>query len=812
MNKLYSFWILAVVLWMSVPVSASPGWNFVLEDVLRPRGQYYDLTSFDNRLYLACKRGVEIYSIEDPDNPEFLGSLLTDGLANGVALNFPYLYVGDVYGFSIWDVTDPAGPIYLSGFRRVSAEGYQERLTYRDGYVYVAAYSSGLQIIDVSDPLHPFILSTADTPAYAWDLALIDTTAYMMDFFSMEIIDITRPQAPLHRTSVSAMFAGGIRIRDDLAFIAYIDGLLILDISNRYAPSVVCEPGTTGSGAGESVELLDHYAIVAHQGYVEVYDVTDPRDPYQVSFFNVPGHPRKLHVAGNHLYTILDDSGFHVTDLTDPESPVPGRHIDPSTWGSRQDVVVHESNLYLCDWNRGLVVYDISTGSPVEIASYSTPGMLNEIFFDGTRAYLSCYSELQILDMTSPSSPTFLGAYRTSGNPWGIWATGDRAFLCDLYSFHVLDVSDPGQVRRLGAVILSGTGTPYRTIVRDGKAFVAHGYGGLKVIDVTDAADPEIISSYPGDNSRSYSTIELIGNRLFALNSGRGIDCLDVTDPVHITEIGAIDLGDAQVSDFHISATTLFASASSGGVFAVDITDIGSPRVTGWIDTPGTAAGIDSKENTVFVADDFDLAVLSYSGGLPDPTGPQINILQPSSGMTAPEKNLLIQGVASDPESGIAQIEISFDGGTTWEAGRGQETWSYLLSGRMAGPVEIRARAINRAGLTTQTAPQTVYLLPAAPLVLLGGFETTRVGSGPVTASVLVFDPYDPAYIEAVEVIPEEGAGQALDRIAENSGIVYFSKTSAWNLPGQGVLRPRIQVIDALGNPANTWPYLVVRP
>lgn len=797
--------------------NASQGWNFVQDDVIRWRGQYYDLTSYEDKLYLACKRGVEIYSISDPDNPEYLGQFFTDGLANGVAIHFPYLYVGDVYGFSVWDVTDPMDAVRMGGFRRVSAEGYQERLTYRDGFVYAAAYSNGLQIIDVSDPSHPFIVSEANTPAYSWDLALIDSTAYMMDFFSLEIIDISRPLAPLNRTSFSAMFAGGIALRDNLAFIAFIDGMMILDISNRYAPTVIAYPGTTGSGAGESIALVDQYAILAHQGYVELYDVSAPNDPYQVAFFTVPGHPRKLHVAGDHLYTILDDSGFHVTDLSDPEIPLPGRHIDTSTWGSRQDVAVYGDHLYLCDWNRGLVIYDISQpDSIMEIATYLTPGMLNEIFFDGTRAYLSCYTEMQILDISNPSNPVYLGSYRTTGNPWGLWASGSRAYLCDLYSFHVLDVSDPGNIQRSGAVILSSTGTPYRTVLRDNLAYVAHGYGGLKMIDVSDPSNPEIRASWPDENTKSYSVLELSGNRLFALNPSRGIDILNISDPLLPVEIGQVKIEDVQISDFAIKESTIFASAANQGVYALDISNEESPKLTGWIDTPGTAVGIAAEADRVFVADDFDLAILRFLGNIPDPTAPEISIEQPLEGMHYPEKTLLIQGTSSDNESGIDRVELSFDGGSTWIPGRGQETWSYLLSGRPAGLVTVLARATNRAGMSAQSTPLDLYFHPASPMVLLGGFATTRAtheDMSNITLSALILDPYDPAYVKAVQALRSSASSEmTLDQLAEISGYLFYSNTSAWEAGNATQVLSDIRAIDIFENSSRRWPYLVVRP
>ncbi|MBN1551588.1 hypothetical protein JW979_08970, partial [bacterium] len=448
-----------ICLFLTVTPSVIADWNLEEQEILRWRGQYYDLASDGHYLYLACKRGVEIYDIDNPDTPILAGSFLTDGLANGVAINYPYLYVGDVYGFNIWDVSDLSAPAKLGGFKRSGTEGYQERLTYRDGFVFVAAYSSGLQIIDVSDPFRPVIVSQVDTPAYSWDLALKENAAFMMDFFSIEIMDISYLFAPLKRTSFEAIFAGGIVVDESFAYIAYVDGLLVLDISNPFSPVVISDIGPTGAGAAESVAIKDNYVILAHQSYVEIYDVSDPSEPLQVSFFYPPGHPRKCLAVENHLYTILDDNGFHVTDITHPEYPVTGQHINPGEWGSRQDVVIDNNRLYLCDWNRGLVVYDISDPeSIVESGSYQSPGNLNDIKIKDNLAFLSCYTELQIVDVENPSDIHYVSNYKTTGNPWDVDISGNFAYLCDLYTFQILDISNPSSITRLGVLYLAQNG------------------------------------------------------------------------------------------------------------------------------------------------------------------------------------------------------------------------------------------------------------------------------------------------------------------------------------------------------------------
>ena len=46
---------------------------------------------------------------------------------------------------------------------------------------YVAVHSSGLQAIDVSDPLNPTIIGSVDTPGFARGVAIIGNSAFVAD-------------------------------------------------------------------------------------------------------------------------------------------------------------------------------------------------------------------------------------------------------------------------------------------------------------------------------------------------------------------------------------------------------------------------------------------------------------------------------------------------------------------------------------------------------------------------------------------------------------------------------------------------------
>jgi len=67
----------------------------------------------------------------------------------------------------------------------------------KGSFAYVADGSSGLRVIDVSNPAAPQARGYYDTPGWATDIDLSGNYAFVADFdFGVRIIDITSPDAP----------------------------------------------------------------------------------------------------------------------------------------------------------------------------------------------------------------------------------------------------------------------------------------------------------------------------------------------------------------------------------------------------------------------------------------------------------------------------------------------------------------------------------------------------------------------------------------------------------------------------------------
>jgi hypothetical protein len=87
-----------------------------------------------------------------------------------------------------------------------------------------------------------------------------------------------------------------------------------------------------------------------------------------------------------------------------------------------------------------------------------------------------------------------------------------------------------------------------------------------------------------------------------------------------------------------------------------------------------------------------------------DPYAPEPAISAPVPAQTISGCSYTIQGTASDYYSGVAQVEVSTDNGSTWTVAQGTTTWSLAWTIPGDGPYTLRVRALDNAGNTGSPA------------------------------------------------------------------------------------------------------------
>ena len=383
-------------------------------------------------------------------------------------------YTGGTKSGSAWNME-------LVGHNDLGGRGFNADVAVHKGFAYVGHWGfqdwatgnarfcpegpqSGVAVLDVRNPAVPVTVATLQNPA--------GTSAEDVNVFTARY----GPLAGRDIAAVGIQVCGGSRY--DTSFFR---GVQLFDVTNPAAPTQLgrldtgcCTRGLHETDVAHRSDLgrTFMYASVPASGYPDaqspsgvrdqkgrgdfrLIDVTDPRNPFEVSDWGVISDPvAGLPVAGQgcdpdgnygHSATPSEDgklafvgywdSGFIALDVTNPARPV---YRGRTTYPANADGDGHSSSY---DARRGLLftadedfckssagteqgfgylrVFDASKlSSPVQVGSYKTPNTggvkdvgagdftihLTELV--GTTLYASWYSDgLRVIDVADPRRP-----------------------------------------------------------------------------------------------------------------------------------------------------------------------------------------------------------------------------------------------------------------------------------------------------------------------------------------------------------------------------------------------------------------------
>jgi hypothetical protein len=290
----------------------------------------------------------------------------------------------------------------------------------------------------------PTLKGNYDTSGIAWRVQVVGNYAYVADYYSLQIIDISNPTTPTLKGNYDTSGnAYGVQVVGNYAYVADAgSGLQIIDISNPTTPTLKGNYDTSGIAFG--VQVVGNYAYVA-DGYsgLQIIDISNPTTPTLKGIYDTSDYAFGVQVVGNYAYVADGYSGLQIIDISNPTTPTLKGIYDTS--GFARDVQVVGNYAYVADGLSGLQIIDISNPTtPTLKGNYDTSGGAIGVQVVGNYAYVADgYSGLQIIDISNPTTPTLKGNYDTSDFAVGVQVVGNYAYVADYESgLQIIDVSE----------------------------------------------------------------------------------------------------------------------------------------------------------------------------------------------------------------------------------------------------------------------------------------------------------------------------------------------------------------------------------
>lgn len=209
------------------------------------------------------------------------------------------------------------------------------------------------------------------------------------------------------------------------------------------------------------------------------------------------------------------------------------------------------------------------------------------LYFDGTWSFT--HYRLYAYDVSDPSAPRQMGYVSLPDNCTSQFAEGVyvyvTAFEFGFSGVKIIDVSDPAEPIEIGS--FQTPGMPHEVYVTDNIAYVADN-NALVVYDVADPGAAVELGSYSPDGGMPLIHHVLVqGDYVYIIDSGFGVRVLDASDPSQIEEVGSVPHNQTDVLFSRMEACGNFiyylqdGDISGKELVILDVTDPTSPAEIG---------------------------------------------------------------------------------------------------------------------------------------------------------------------------------------------------------------------------------------
>jgi len=410
-----------------------------------------------------------------------VGFIPADAFINHIYGNT--LYTGEGVGLRAYDISPGRD---LSSMNANSFNGqliypwYIYGMTTSGNYLYLVGAGGRLQIVDITDRLHPV---NAGNINYGYntfrDINVIGNYAYVAGWGLLEVFDVSNKNNPMHVTGTWLP-----HINDDIGY----SGRITNDGNYLYLASGAV--GQTNSQNGGTGFFIYNISTPANPVWVSTATFSNTSDTTGIAYHN------------NTVYINSFKGNIHAFDITNRSNPVMiwASWSDAAPLPGPVDMQVAGNYLYVsnryhtdaCGGAGGLYIYDISSPIPVRVSTECTNTFYTE-------------------QITTNGNITAI-ATNTFGN--NLYDTSNKAS-----PYFISKIATPAT----SVALTTGTIGSRDVIWAGGRN------GGIWMWDITDplalAAQPRVAAAwnpYPDYSTRSDAGVVQIGNYTYSTMDGNG--------------------------------------------------------------------------------------------------------------------------------------------------------------------------------------------------------------------------------------------------------------------------------------------------
>ncbi len=240
-----------------------------------------------------------------------------------------------------------------------SLENYELLDVYIHGhYAFIPAGLGGLNIVDISNPGFPHVVSDYHATGCDWGRLYAWTVNGNYAYGTgrecgMRIIDISNINHPEFMGSYSDPNLDNERYEHpssygNLIFAArHQAGVEVLSVAESWLPTQIAIIPTHNAWATLAHE--DYLYVADGSAGIRIYDITLPHEPHFIAQLPSSGSAKHLDIVGDRLFVAVGAGGVDMIDISDPTHAVFMSNYNTSGYASR--VAANDSLVAVSDWD-----------------------------------------------------------------------------------------------------------------------------------------------------------------------------------------------------------------------------------------------------------------------------------------------------------------------------------------------------------------------------------------------------------------------------------------------------------------------------
>ena len=533
-------------------------------DVLRKIEISADKAYIDYYDSILDKSGIAVIDIKDSKNMKFLYEIFEEDYVSSYDVNGNYIYLSDGReGIKVIEANEDTYKV-VSRYKISSS-----KLLYKNNMLFAGEINSAIYIFDVTDPKKLYLRSKYSFPRDFSELAVDGDRLFVLcREQGVYMFKVNSESGVNYLTKLYSDDIKAFHISDNILLLLINsdsdreDGLVVLDISDIYSPSIIKQDFSFINGEAKDIAVYGKYAYIAdYDKGIKIYDVSNVKKSKYVKTVEATGSLQALFLEGKRLYAMLNKSGISIYDLSDPLAPRKIGSISSPT--VRNGLYVKMDMLFTAEGNI-VKVYNVADPENIkQISNITDSSEVNDgqtiknikisdkyLILSGYRTNSSGIKAgfIKILDISAIEKPVFIKTFQDTGVGWVSPVSSpyfDRYYLymglTDIQgyeqakTFTVFDIFDMRTMKIIGSADYEDNiGKKYTIGVQDleiynNYALLACGEDGIKIFNIRDPKKPFYVTSVKTGGFAS--SIFVKSNYAYVADGENGFFVLDIRNP-----------------------------------------------------------------------------------------------------------------------------------------------------------------------------------------------------------------------------------------------------------------------------------------